>query len=177
MFKFAFLNALLIIQFQLSCINATNENVKQHKGHLKKFGSSGPYVRIDEVSYDKLSTKQFFEHYVSKKQPVLILNQAKQFPAIDLWSNDMYLYEKGLNYDENYQVNVETVKKESRDQYVKGMTFLQFLEDYQKEDIYMVSTVPEFLKSELVLPNVLQCGSAPSTLQKTVIIIKNIFKI
>jgi hypothetical protein len=139
----------------------------KNNGHLKKFGSQGPFVAVKET-FEPLSTKIFFDNFVKTKTPILMRNEAKQFSAFNKWS-DKYLHEKIMSNDENYKVNIETVKKESRDQQVERIEFTKFLDIYNKSDYYMVTSVPEFLKSDIQLPNVLQCEQASSTLQKTVL--------
>ena len=135
------------------------------EGHLKKFGSQGPFVKIHEST--ELSSRLFFDNYVKTKTPLLMRNEAKKFSAYKKWS-DSYLNKKVQDYDENYQVSVETVKKESRDQQVERIEFVKFLDVYKQSNYYLVTSLPEFLKSDIQLPNVLQCGQAPKTLQKTV---------
>ena len=142
-------------------------NLSLNNGHLKKFGSHGPFVAIKET-IESLSTKIFFDNFVKTKTPILMRNEAKEFSAFNKWS-DKYLYDKTMSHDENYQVNVETVKKESRDQQVERIEFTKFLDVYKKNDYYMVTSIPEFLKADIQIPNVLQCGQASSTLQKTVL--------
>ena len=142
------------------CINA-------NKGNFKKFGSVGPFVKINET-FEHLSTKLFFENYVKTKTPILMRNEAKHFKAFEKWS-DQYLYEKILENDADYQIDVETEKKESRKSTrVERLEFTKFLKIYKQKDIYMVTSVPDFLKEEIQLPNCLQCGQAPLTLKKTV---------
>ncbi len=48
------------------------------------------------------------------------------------------------------------------------MKFLKFLQIYNDSDVYLVEDVPKFLKPDVALPTVLQCGQAPDTLDETV---------
>lgn len=141
------------------------ESITDHPGHLKRFGSSGPYLKLEEL-YD-LPTKIFFDNYVKTKQAVVMRNMVKDYPAFKLWK-DEYLYEKAKN-NEDYKIVVETEKKESRDQNTLSLSLTEFLNKYKNEQIYMVNDVPPYLKQDVILPQPLQCGQAPDVLEETVI--------
>lgn len=137
---------------------------KNHPGNGKPFGSSGPYLELEQTK--DLTTFDFFEKYVKSKRAILLKNFAKQSRAYDLWS-DKYLYEASLIHDD-VKLLVETQKKESRDQDVIGISMAEFLNEYKNKDIYIVDQVPFYLKKDLVLPQPLQCEQAPKTLEQTV---------
>lgn len=133
-------------------------------GHNQPFGSKGPFLKINEV--ESLSTLDFFENYVKTKTPVLFRNGAKEFKATKLWT-DSYLHDKAEG-SEDYQFDVETTKKESRKQKLVRMNFRDFLASYRTNELYVVSYVPEFLMSDLNLPQQLQCEHAVRALDKMV---------
>lgn len=139
---------------------------ESHKGHLKPFGSSGPYLKADEV-HDSISTKEFFDKYVKEKKILVFRNEAKKFPAFNQWTDEYLL--KMFQQHPDTRVHVETEKKESRQQDVASLDFNEFIQNYKKNDLYMVTEVPAFLQKDLPLPHVLQCAQATSTIDKSVI--------
>jgi hypothetical protein len=140
-----------------------------HDGHLKKFGSSGPFVQMRQLSADEsISTSRFFADHVEKKVPLLFKGEALKYKAFELWSgNDDSLVQMASEHAD-YEINIETVKKESRDQTYRKTTLLEFLRIYKTSDIYMVDDVPVFLKQFVPLPTPLQCGQGPETLEQTI---------
>lgn len=142
----------------------SHTNCHKNPGHLKPFGSQGPHLTVDEVN--SLSTVEFFEKYVNTKKAVVLRDATKQFAATKLWT-DEYLYKKTENLND-YMFDVETVKKETRNQKMLQMTFREFLDSYRKKELYMVSDVSSVFMDELNLPQVLQCGHANKGLDKMV---------
>lgn len=167
---FAFVTLELILSEQSEQSSDINNPKPKHPGDGKPFGESGPFVQLDETS--DLSTKDFFENYVKPKKALLIKNMAKEFPAFSRWSNDNYLREISRPYDD-FKLLVETQKKESRDQDIISLSLNEFLDQYEEKEIYIVDQVPNFMKKDLVLPQQLQCGQAPKTLEETVRIVLN----
>lgn len=143
-------------------------NCKENPGHLKPFGSQGPHLKVNEV--DSLSTVDFFENYVSAKQAVVLRGATNQFAATNLWSDD-YLFKKTEDFNDLF--DVETVKKETRNQKMLQMTFTDFLKSYRTKELYMVSDVASVFMDELNLPQPLQCGHAVKGLDKMVTFILN----
>lgn len=153
--KFLFVCALLLNSF-ISC--------EENPGHLKPFGSQGPHLKVDEV--DSLSTVDFFENYVTPQKAVVLRGATKQFAATNLWT-DEYLHKKTENLNDLF--DVETVKKETRNQKMLQMSFTDFLKSYRTKELYMVSDVASIFMDELNLPQPLQCGHAVKGLDKMVI--------
>lgn len=137
---------------------------RDHPGHMKPFGSNGPFLDIEKVS--DLSTKNFFTNYVKPKKAVLMQNFVTKFPAFEKWS-DQYLATMSNSYPD-YQILLETQKKESRDQKTISLSLHDFLLLYNTSQLYMVSEVPFYLKKDVVLPQPLQCNQAPMVLEETV---------
>ena len=135
-------------------------------GNFKTLGSFGKFFSINET-FEHLSTKFFFENYVKTNTPLLMRGIAKEYKAIKKWS-DSFLKNELFNYDEDYNVYIETSKKENREVETGMILFKTFLEEYNTQDWYMVSSVPEFLKSDVLLPNVIQCQPAPKMLDRTI---------
>jgi hypothetical protein len=155
--KFLFFIALLL---EPNSLTIATEN----PGHLKPFGSQGPHLEVDEV--DSLSTIDFFENYVKAKKAVVLRGATQNFPATNLWTDD-YLHKKTEDLND-YKFDVETVKKETRNQKMLKMTFTEFLNNYRKKELYMVSDVSSIFLDELNLPQPLQCGHAFKALDKMV---------
>ena len=151
-----YLTILLIIHVVIS-----------HDGHLKKFGSVGPFAKIAETQ-EHLSTKYFFENYVKTKTPLLMRGIAKEFKAFTKWS-DEYFANKLEGYNNEYEVYVEKEKKETRNVAISLMKMKTFLNEYEAHDFYMISSVPEFLKPDVSLPSVLQCEDSQKTLERTLL--------
>lgn len=159
MYQMIYFSLILLIILSASSADETNP------GHMKPFGLVGPFLKIDES--ESLSTIDFFNNYVKPKKAIVLRNAAKDWPATKLW-NDAYLYEK-VNGLENYMFQVETVKKESRDQRYEEMSFQNFLKLYRSKELYMVSDVPNFFLDDFNLPQPLQCEHAHEALDKMVL--------
>jgi hypothetical protein len=140
-----------------------NEHLRR-PGHLNRFGSSGPFTKLDTLS--QIGTREFFSKYVKNKKALLIKDGAKSFPAIKLWT-DEYLLAASRKHDDQKLV-VETEKKESRDQSVLELSLRDFLSNYKKRELYLVNSVPLYLRKDVPLPQPLQCEQAVDTLEETV---------
>jgi hypothetical protein len=154
----------ILCNVNVSYVTTQHENLTNHSGHNKKFGSSGPFLKINEV--DDISTKEFFDNYVKTKAALVIRNACRSFPAFTLWS-DEYLRTSSLNHDD-VKLVVETSKKESRNQKVLELGLNEFLNIYKTQDLYLVNQVPDYLKADVALPQPLQCAQATQTLEQTV---------
>ncbi|CAM6055229.1 unnamed protein product [Sphagnum tenellum] len=138
---------------------------------MQRFGSSGPFLPLDQVTPEQqLTPRDFFERYVkSPKRPLVMRQAALHFPASSRWLDDSYLLAQSKPHESMHRVVVETVKKESRSQNVIQLSLSEFLNQYRQNEIYMVNEVPEFLKRDVALPPPLQCGVALNSLEETVI--------
>ena len=141
----------LLIELGFLCTKEEKSHVSEHPGHNKKFGSSGPFIKFEELNNnEEASTKNFFDNYVKPKKPLIMRSLIKSSDAFKLWT-DEYLFDLSKGYDD-IKFTVETVKKESRNQEIIEMSFGEFLHNYKKQDIYMVNEVPFFLKKDVLLP-------------------------
>ncbi|CAH1227031.1 TYW5 [Branchiostoma lanceolatum] len=135
-------------------------------GHLEPIGSKAPVKRI-EARKGFPSPKVFVEEYAISSTPVLFKGAITDSLAYRKWSSDDYLRtfpESATKF--NF---VETKKKENRTQPLLEMTLRQFLGRYATEDIYMVETVPEFLKNDVPMPKPLLCEPFIEMLQYAVL--------
>ncbi len=159
---FLFQSLCLILVFVSLIQSITAEEI--NPGHNKPFGSKGPFLKLDET--ESISTIDFFENYVRPRKALILKKAAMNFPATSLWT-DSYLAEITKSY-EDYKFDVETVKKETRNQKYNQMSFGDFLKTYQTRELYLVSDLPEFLANDVNLPQPLQCEHAPKSVDKMV---------
>ncbi|CAF1198630.1 unnamed protein product [Rotaria sordida] len=138
-------------------------STSQHQGHLKPFGSSGPFKKIDELRDGFPDPIIFFNKYISKSHPVLFRQALINDVNLSLWNKDENLNKIFSNNNEI--VHVETRKKESRKQDILTMTMTEFLKRYQYEELYLVAEVPNLLRSYFTLPTSLQCKPAIDAFQ------------
>ncbi|KAL8599253.1 hypothetical protein ACOMHN_007968 [Nucella lapillus] len=123
------------------------------KGHLKPFGESGPKVDI-ETRTEFPEPAEFFVNYVMGSKPLKLTGVARSSRAVRLWTDDYLL---ALDVPAGTVVQLETKKKESRQQESVEMHFHQFLQIYNQTEHYMVDNVPEYLRPDIMVPCSLQC--------------------
>jgi hypothetical protein len=127
----------------LICV-VLDSSTSNHPGHLKAFGSLGPYEEIEEFTDGFPSPLTFFDKYVAKSRPLLFRQALANDSHLSMWNTDEILKKIFSNKDDI--VHVETRKKESRKQNILSMTMTQFLERYQNEELYLVEEVPRLLR-------------------------------
>ena len=120
----------------------TSEQLASMHGHLKAFGTGRPSQAIEEM-HQFPSAKTFFEDFVLLSKPLVMRDAALLSPGFENWRSDNYFL--NLPVPEDNEVNVETKKKENRNQRTLMMNFKEFVKTYNATDHYMVDTVPEFL--------------------------------
>ncbi len=102
-FKYSTLLFCLVFLYKTNFLYGNEEEKSQqvahHPGHNKKFGSSGPFIKFDELNSGEVFTKDFFDNYVRTKKPLLMRNLLKNTPAIKLWT-DEYLSNIARGYDD-----------------------------------------------------------------------------
>ena len=140
MYKYRQLIVIVICLLRSFIYSSTS----RHPGHLKPFGSSGPFDQIAEWSTGLPDPISFFADYVSKSRPVLLRRALIDDPNLFIWHADEQLNALFLN--DNSTVHVETRKKESRKQDIASMTMTEFLKRYQSEELYLVEEVPDLLR-------------------------------
>jgi hypothetical protein len=138
----------------------------EHVPNFVKFGVSvnNKYHVIDEVG-ENLSPKDFIDNYVQKNKPVLFRNMVKDYHAIHKWS-DTFLMTELEGYDDDYEVFVEHGKRETRELEPQLMKMKDFLNDYQTKDLHMVSSLPDFLRIDVILPIVFQCEYVVDSIER-----------
>jgi lysine-specific demethylase 8 len=123
-------------------------------GHMRPFGSAGPFLAVDEVA-EFPNTTHFFERYVFELRPLKMAGAGRLSAAFDRWS-DAYLRSTTL-VDADSTIVVETAKKENRSNPIRRLHFHEFLETYNSTEQYMVDNVPDELRQDVLLPGPLQC--------------------
>ena len=132
-------------------------------GHLQPLGSHRPPEQsIEEV--DVLpSSRRFYDDYVSKSRPVVFRKAVKSTRIFRKWSDAFLkcvfrpMQQPGVlapvffrsEYGYLY-VDVEEGKKENRSKRLDTIPLAQFINQYRDEDVYMVATIPQPMRSPIV---------------------------
>lgn len=111
-------------------------------GHLEPLGSKN-VKRSLEVIQSYPDPKTFFKTYVVASKPVLIQNAAKVSPAFQKWTDEYFLSRPESS---EATIQAEQRKKEERTTPDKEISFGEFVKSYKDKDIYMVSSVPKFMR-------------------------------
>ena len=114
---------------------------------------SGPQKSIDVLD-GFIDPVQFFDEFVIPGKPVLFRGAAKTFPAFNKWTDE---YFKSLPESDSFSAFAEEGKKENRGDGAKHLSFSDFLNVYQTEDIYYVNPVPPFLAPDVPIHHPLNC--------------------
>ena len=111
-------------------------------GHLEPLGTKSKKHSLQVIqSYP--DPKTFFKTYVVASKPVLIQNAAKLSSAFEKWTDEYFL---SLKDSSKYKISAEQRKKEKRTVPPEEISFSEFVKAYNEEDIYMVNTVPTFIR-------------------------------
>lgn len=113
-------------------------------GHLQMFGlqrpPKGPVVEYNTV----LKPQEFWDSHVSLNEPLVFRQGIAESPALEKWTDD-YLKEKYGDLDV-----LTELKTENR---THGMTsrmlFGDFIDVYQKKNLYVVTVLPDPMRQEL----------------------------
>lgn len=131
----------------------TNLDFSSIPGHLEELGAKNT-KRSVEVIQSFPDPETFFRTYVDGSKPVLIQNGAKMSSAFEKWTDEYFL---SLPKSSEHKIQAEQRKKEKRTVPPEEMSFSDFVKTYTEKDIYMVSSVPEFIRKDIVLPPPLLC--------------------
>lgn len=113
-------------------------------GHLKPFGYHKPPLGPVKEYKTVLHPQVFWEEHVIKNLPLVFRGALKESPAIDRWSDD-YLKEKYGELDV-----LTELKKENRTHgKSRRLTLAKFIEGYKKENIYIVTVLPDPMREEV----------------------------
>nr|CAB3262760.1 uncharacterized protein LOC100182837 [Phallusia mammillata] len=165
---------MLRICFFISCLSLVAKvsagqddpeisRLKSLPGHMKPFGSEGPFFHVPIVEGFP-TTYDFFNNYVIPSIPVVMKGAAKISPAFKKWTDEYFIKHK----DASEKVYAEARKKEDRTIPGSFLSFRTFVKQYIKHDIYMVNGVPMFLRRDVLLPPPLNCEKVKKNLADTV---------
>lgn len=123
-------------------------------GHLQMLGlqrpPKGPVVEYNTV----LKPQEFWDSHVSLNEPLVFRQAIAESPALEKWTDD-YLKEKYGDLDV-----LTELKTENR---THGMTsrmlFGDFIDVYQKKNLYVVTVLPDPMRQELPLLPCIMCGT------------------
>jgi len=62
-------------------------NDSLHPGHLKPFGSAGPFERTDDID-GYPSPAEFFPYHVFVRRPLKMIGAGRLSPAFSLWTDE-----------------------------------------------------------------------------------------
>lgn len=107
-----------------------------------------------------------YYHFVKSAQPLLMKNVLEEtmFPAFTKWT-DEYL---DTHYGQEI-MRIEKGKKENRSRGVTKLHLSMFLHMYKTSDWYMVQTLPDSMKGDVMVPYSLRCGGFQNNLQEVVV--------
>jgi lysine-specific demethylase 8 len=138
-----------------SPVALSEEELKQFN-HLGKLGEQGEILhgKVDELDYFP-NGKDFYEHFVRKRKPLIIRGAAKQWPAFNSWKNETYMRSK---YG-NVLFEVDFTKRYERKPPIKRtITLDKFFDIYKTQDVYLDSAFPQSnLTKDISVPFSLQC--------------------
>lgn len=137
----------------MQCILLADSTGTVHDGHLKPFGSVGSFVPTDEINGFP-NTMDFFRQYVNPTRPLKMVGAGKLSKSFVMWTDDYFL---SLDQAGDYSVSIESGKKENRSNPMVDMSFWEFVKTYNSTNHYMVDTVPDFIRKDVLLPGPLQC--------------------
>ncbi|XP_030832561.1 bifunctional peptidase and arginyl-hydroxylase JMJD5 [Strongylocentrotus purpuratus] len=134
-------------------------------GHLKPLGSHRP---PEDPGIDVLhrvpDPLDFFNRYVKDGSPVIFKGAAQNMDSYKLWTDEYLSKSYG-----HLKVEVEEGKKENRSKDLWHMSLSNFIQKYQKEDVYLVTDVPPEMSDEFCLLRCLLCGGFPTSLVDTIL--------
>ena len=142
-------------------------NGKSPPGHMKKLGEHGSQIiegEIEELDYVP-SGKDFYEHFLRKRRPLVLRGAIRDWPAVEHWSNESYLNEKygSTIFDVQFSKNYEgefPVKK--------TMNLSEYLNVYKVEDVYLDCPFPHSeMINDIMVPYCMQCDEIINTIGST----------
>lgn len=123
-------------------------------GHLKMFGlqrpPSGPVVEYNTV----LKPQEFWDKHVSLSKPLVFRQAIADSPARQKW-NDQYLKAKYGDLDVLTELKTENRTHGETSRMLLG----DFIDVYGKENLYVVTVLPDPMRQDLPLLPCLMCGT------------------
>lgn len=129
------------------------------RGESVLFGSDrAPVGHV--MAVDAIQPYDFYTQFVTANKPLLIRGAMKNATPVTQWS-DAYLTSR----HGHSSVDVDMTKQEQRGSPSMYVTLREFLSWYQREEAYLISTLPDSLQREFPLPSCLNCEVFRTKLQ------------
>ncbi|KAJ7382070.1 hypothetical protein OS493_037406 [Desmophyllum pertusum] len=138
--------AAFCLQLARTAIEDSVDKSQDVPGHLEPLASKNVKHSL-EIIQNYPDPKTFFKTYVVKSKPVLIQNAAKLSSAFEKWTDEYFLSRPESSEE---KIQAEQGKKEERTKPDKETSFSDFVKSYKEKDIYMVSSVPAFMRVDFV---------------------------
>ena len=143
------------------------ENDEIFSGHMKKLGEHGSVImegEIEELSFVP-NGKDFYEHFLRKRKPLIMRGAIKNWPAVQHWANESYLREKYGDVVFDVQL---TKKYEGEFPAKKTMNLNDFLTIYKSKQVYLDCPFPHSdMIQDIFVPYCLQCEEVMPTIAST----------
>lgn len=143
-----------------------NEN-NPNWGDMKKLGEHGSVVvqgEIEELNFVP-NGKDFYEHFLRKRKPLIMRGAIKNWPAVEHWSNESYLQQKYGDVIFDVQL---TKKYEGEFPVKKTMSLNEFLEIYKSKQVYLDCPFPHSeMIQDIFVPYCLQCDEIMKSIAST----------
>jgi len=131
-------------------------------GHLKPLGEQHPtngHIKTWEAPWP--TPEEFFEISTKDKgygEPILFKGLAKAMPAYDLWATDEQLLQRhGKEKVAGVEYDLKETRAGGQAEHIKNLG--QFLKEYNKSDIYMVSSpISAKMQADVSYPEFMSCG-------------------
>ncbi|XP_068743702.1 uncharacterized protein [Montipora capricornis] len=136
-------------------------------GHMKQLGKHGSIIsegKIEELYYVP-NGKDFYQHFLRKRQPLIMRSAIINWPAVKYWANESYLEEKYGHVIFDVQL---TKKYEGEFPAKKTMNLTEFLDIYKSKQVYLDCPFPHSdMIQDIFIPYCLQCEEIMKTIAST----------
>jgi hypothetical protein len=110
-------------------------------GHLQPFGTVGSLINIEEINGEYPELLKFFTYYIPQSEPILSRQVLINDLHYNIWKTDEQL-ENEIEGLSKINIHVDSLKHHQRMQ----MKFGDFLDKYQKEQLFLADNLPEILR-------------------------------
>lgn len=143
------------------------ENNDPLPGHMKKLGEHSSFItegEIEEIDFVP-NGKDFYEHFLRKRKPLVMRGAIKNWPAVQHWANESYLREKYGDVVFDVQL---TKKYEGEFPAKKTMNLNEFLTIYKSKQVYLDCPFPHStMIQDIFVPYCLQCEEVMPSIAST----------
>lgn len=146
---------------------AISEENKFLPGHMNKLGEHGSSIiegDIEELNFVP-NGRDFYEHFLRKRRPLVMRGAIKNWPAVQHWANESYLREKYGDVVFDVQL---TKKYEGEFPAKKTMNLNEFLSIYKSKQVYLDCPFPHSaMIQDIFVPYCLQCEEIMPSIAST----------